>query len=446
MFQIIVSSQEITTQQLTMEQVLNNINNKYITLKTNEVKYNNRLLKSTLEKMINAMKDLDSLFKTIYEQPFFGGSFYDDLKVGKPDEFDLDLLMVVPKLCQMHNSKICGCISVKPSNKPGFFWFKMKENFYPPFNRFIKDGYVQTDLVLNWLKGLVYNALAKIHSLDHTIHYFSESGPALTLRIIGDFGEMDVDLVPSFKFGSDFWPKEGFRKNPSQTRKDFFIVPKKTRGTSYNERFWRPSFQDQERELIGRRQRLKPALRLLKKMRNNLVHSSVSSYALKTIVLWDLDTGYFDWNATLTDTFIKLLEKYRDNLKEKQILYYWNKGSNLLDGIHHDTLMNHYYEISKKLNIIKREYMTNPLIVAKIILKEGTEEYVRFINENETANPMQNHLPAVDWHNFEPENSNLAQDNSSRGSFWLGVAGVVGAIAVIGFAYVNSNNNNNRRN
>ena len=39
------------------------------------------------------MKESDELFKTLYQQVYFSGSYYDGLKIGKPDEFDLNLVI-----------------------------------------------------------------------------------------------------------------------------------------------------------------------------------------------------------------------------------------------------------------------------------------------------------------------------------------------------------------
>lgn len=366
---------------LTTEYVLQVINQKFVTLKTPEVAYNNELLKSALGLIINIMRTEDFLFNTLYKEIYYGGSYFDDLKVGKPDEFDLDLLLDLPKICQTHKSKTCECIEIVPSNKPGFFWFKIQKDYFEPFNRFIRDGYVQTDLVLSWLQSLLTKALNKLPSLDYsytTPSYNSQSGPALTLRLYGDFGGVDVDLVPAFKLGAAQWPKMRYRANTSTKKTNFFIVPKKARGVDKAERYWRASFQDQERELINQKHRLKPALRLLKKLRTNLGHCSISSYALKTIVLWEINS--FDWNKSLSYVFLNLLEKYRDCLNNKSIPYYWNSGGNLLDGIHADTLTNHCNEITRKINRFKINCETNSTEIAKIILKEHSEEYNLFLD------------------------------------------------------------------
>lgn len=361
------------------ENVLQVINSNFVTLKSTTIAYNNEILKKTLTVMIDIMKKKDSLFEKLYEETFYGGSYFDDLKVGEPDEFDLDLMLVLPKSCEFHKTKTCECIEVIPSNKPGFFWFKVAKGYFSAFDKFIKDGYVQTNKVLEWLQSLVTKTLNSMDEVDDfTIPKFnSQSGPALTLRLFGKFGVMDIDLVPAFKFGSKYWPQVAYRANPSSEKMDFFIVPKMAKGIDKGERYWRASFQSQERELINGKQRLKPALRLLKKLRNSLGHYLISSYALKTIVLWDVDS--FDWNSSLSSVFLKLLEKYRDCLQAKKILYYWNRSGNLLDGIPADTLTNHCNEITRKINNFKRNCDTNPKEIAKIILRENSEEYKLFI-------------------------------------------------------------------
>lgn len=44
------------------------------------------------------MKEQCPLFELMYTNIFYGGSFYDGLKVGKPEEYDLDLLISLPKI------------------------------------------------------------------------------------------------------------------------------------------------------------------------------------------------------------------------------------------------------------------------------------------------------------------------------------------------------------
>lgn len=44
------------------------------------------------------MQQQSALFALLYTNIYYGGSYYDGLKVGKPEEYDLDLLMALPKI------------------------------------------------------------------------------------------------------------------------------------------------------------------------------------------------------------------------------------------------------------------------------------------------------------------------------------------------------------
>ncbi|XP_066146340.1 cyclic GMP-AMP synthase-like receptor [Euwallacea fornicatus] len=434
---------------LNVENVLQIINKEYVSLKNPEVSKAKADLEKCLDQMIFFMKK-DTLFKTLFEKTFYGGSVYDGLKIEKPNEFDMDLLLVLPKVCETHQSEDCGCVEMIPSNKPGFFWFKVKKDFYSPFNKFIKDDYVQTDLVINWLQSVV----CKVLNVEDIGLRFgrpilkSQSGPALVLEIVSEIGQINIDLVPSFKFGSTHWPKGNYRENTT-TKTDFCIVPKKLKLILHGERYWRASFQAQERELISGKEKLKPALRLLKKMRNNLGHVSIFSYALKTIVLWNLET--WKTSSTLTEVFLGLLEKYQDCRRE-ETLYFWNKKLNLLEEVKPITLENHKNEIKqKKEHFVKN--MDNPLEIAKIILKEGSKEYLQFmkdygnernnvceVNGNQTVFQVQR-LLNVQRDSDERERRSTQTDQTSNGQLiatGLAVA-IIGGITI--WRYLNVRNN-----
>lgn len=99
--------------------------------------------------------------------------------------------------------------------------------------------------------------------------YFKKSGPAFTLCVTETATSkksfLDVDLVPCLQFTEADWPSsENFRKNTSK-KDSYFVVPKKpAQGDKNIDKYWRLSFQEQEGELMGQRQSLKPALKLMK--------------------------------------------------------------------------------------------------------------------------------------------------------------------------------------
>lgn len=68
------------------------------------------------------MKTQSVLFKGLYDKLFYGGSYYDGLRVGHPEEFDLDLLLRLPKLVDVNLtiSNMPGFVNVQLKNVDGF--------------------------------------------------------------------------------------------------------------------------------------------------------------------------------------------------------------------------------------------------------------------------------------------------------------------------------------
>ncbi|PRD24191.1 UNVERIFIED_CONTAM: hypothetical protein NCL1_44473 [Trichonephila clavipes] len=69
---------------------------KEIKLDENLIKKNNELLKYFLTTFIEEMKGKDDLFKLLYQKPHYTGSYYSDLRISQPDEFDINLVLHLP--------------------------------------------------------------------------------------------------------------------------------------------------------------------------------------------------------------------------------------------------------------------------------------------------------------------------------------------------------------
>lgn len=46
--------------------------------------------------MQNKMKIIDGTFEALYKQPCYVGSYYENLRVGHPSEFDINLELQLP--------------------------------------------------------------------------------------------------------------------------------------------------------------------------------------------------------------------------------------------------------------------------------------------------------------------------------------------------------------
>ena len=49
-----------------------------------------------LHTMLNEMKRVDETFREVYQQPHYVGSYYENLRVGHPSEFDINLELQLP--------------------------------------------------------------------------------------------------------------------------------------------------------------------------------------------------------------------------------------------------------------------------------------------------------------------------------------------------------------
>ncbi|VEN43689.1 unnamed protein product [Callosobruchus maculatus] len=384
-----------------MENVLNTINRKYIALPEHEVKRNNRIVDQVVGDILMAMKKQNPLFKTMFERKFYGGSFYDGIKVGKPIEFDLDFVLNLPVLIKP---------VVEVGDKPGFVQVRITEfdkllNQPEQYRKYEKlkplfddKMFLSTEKVLRWMERTVNLALNELgRSKDGTVRFnvklpdknlvmyasVAKCHPAFTLKLISEDGsiKLDIDLVPCFQFGNTQWPKGQYRRNPMPQKRDkFLVVPKKPKPKCQNiDRYWRLSFQEQERELIGGCQNntLKPALRLLKKLRDRHNHA-VASYHIKTVFLWQVsELEPEKWRQPLSKIFMMMLKKYGDMVKNKCIPYYWNKNFNMIGHFSDVTLNDIANTLANIIKIIDRYVDEDPFVVAKYLIEPPEIEKLR---------------------------------------------------------------------
>lgn len=57
---------------------------------------NNKILKHFLDTFIDEMKKIDPLFAELFQKLHYTGSFYSDLRISEPDEFDINLILKLP--------------------------------------------------------------------------------------------------------------------------------------------------------------------------------------------------------------------------------------------------------------------------------------------------------------------------------------------------------------
>lgn len=372
-----------------LENVLNAINKDFIQLSKTEVIRNNAILRELLSLLTGKMQKVDNLFKEMFSTVFYGGSFYDGLRVGTPDEFDLDLLLTLPKLVEpeLILCNIPGYLQLKLNNYPALQKDKSMANRYKDLRKLLedeKDYYLDNQKVRQWMERVVTLALNDFQkengkyvldvSMGRFLAKIHKAGPAFTLKVTGQVkGEkisLDIDLVPCFLFGKDKWPKSQFRPNPVASKTDFFIVPKPVKDApGRSNRYWRLSFQQQERIIIDNKNYLKPTIKFLKKMRDVSDHTCIASYYIKTLVLWETEKmcDAF-WSSSISYVFMTILKKYYECLRDKRIPYYWYKTNNLIQGVNDITMQNMQNRIKYIINDIESHLQDDPSVVIKYLL------------------------------------------------------------------------------
>ncbi|XP_023015548.2 cyclic GMP-AMP synthase-like receptor [Leptinotarsa decemlineata] len=383
-----------------MENILNKINQKYISLPKDQKKINGKILETIMETMTKKLKEKDDLFRHVYEKILCGGSYYDGIKVGKPEEYDLDSVLNLPLLAEP---------DVEISDRPGFVYIRINEyakllkspdgKKFEKLNTLMDGQYLSTPKVLSWMESIIGLALNDIEK-DELGNYFeveieqnklvkiyvslSKSHPAFTLKLRNkDYNIIfDIDLVPCFQFNGKKWPKGDYRPNPKPSRDKFLVVPKKPYESSPSEdvsKYWRLSFQEQERDLIKGYEynKMKPTIKLLKFIRDKYNHK-IASYFIKTVFLWEIherDNVAF-WAQPLSYVFMKMLEKYANMLEKKSIPYYWNKNFNLIGHLKSSTVTVVANFIKRLVNDVNKN-LDDPFRIAKYMLSSEDVEIFR---------------------------------------------------------------------
>ncbi|CAB3373694.1 Hypothetical predicted protein [Cloeon dipterum] len=233
----------------------------------------NDLVKNTL---INALKNRCEIFKYLFREVAFVGSFYEGLKITDADEFDLNIVLKLP----FGATTPYEVGEIKRA--PGHMFLKwepahldrikksMEPKLKPIFNWVDEDGYLLVSKVHRYWESLMAKYMADIdNELRQEVNDlgWSKNGPAITLY----FDDVAVDLVPAFAFPWNEIPPP-YVKNPQIILPDhknlrWFVVPKPLKEKGL-EKAWRLSFSEHEREMIHDFGWLKPAIKIVKVRKN----------------------------------------------------------------------------------------------------------------------------------------------------------------------------------
>lgn len=227
----------------------------------------------------------------------FAGSHYDGVRIKKPDEFDVDIVIGLPVNFSVDQFNPEESDIVIEQNSPGFVQLRAGLQYQKILER---DGvdcvinktayqwlddkkYILRSKFTSWFKSVGNRALNQlpkrglypicyVDEVGYTIRT-SESGPAWTLLIEAPGFKLDVDLVPALRFPEDRWLEgKSYRSIPLEWRRGYWlVVPKPNKGgnTVHDEqRSWRVALQDQEKQFLNNTYHLRQTIRLVRSFAN----------------------------------------------------------------------------------------------------------------------------------------------------------------------------------
>ncbi|XP_069354888.1 cyclic GMP-AMP synthase-like receptor isoform X1 [Maniola hyperantus] len=403
-----------------LNSLLADIHNRYIKLKEKDFQLHYRVFGEVFRSLQQNMKAVDKYYERYVSNIQFAGSHYDNLRINKPDEFDMDIVIDVP--VSMHEDPLYPANSdiLIEKYRPEYLWLRAGAQFRnipyrdgqdSSINRTAYEWLDKKNFILgskfsDWFKSVGNRGLNEFQKLNgrpvcfvdgvaYTIRS-SSSGPAWTIHIESDGFKMDVDLVPALKFPESRWLGKKYRKIPERCRREYWLaVPKPNPdgpSTPHEEqRSWRLALQDQEKQLLYNTYHLRQIIRLIKKFRDAQGMDKLASYYIKTIFFWEiadfqdgikskkLNKKEAFWQQNDIATLFKhMLQKLYDALAKKNIPYFWNRGKNYIQRWDIARLNEYKGKINDLLNVLKNPYDYKS--VAKYLLTDKEyQEYRKFL-------------------------------------------------------------------
>ncbi|XP_041646138.1 cyclic GMP-AMP synthase [Cheilinus undulatus] len=312
------------------------------------------VVNTLVENIIAHLKQNTVYFKEV-EQPLRTGSYYENLKIANPDEFDVMLPFPVDR------------VSIEPFGDDGAFYSVGLKREKNPLQKFQENGTLSSSMMLKEFREEVKKCAKKYPEWEMTKK--KKGCPAVTLITKVQSVTISLDVVLSIVVKSR-WPiftKEGLKIDGwlgTKVKKEYkwkpyYLVPKyEGRGSVENDGVlakdvWRVSFSHIEKDILknhgsektccekgGVRCCRKDCLKLLKHLLSLLKERDPSfdkfcSYHAKTTLLHACCSRSkdIDWRASdLSHCFQLLLKNFVDYLERGDLPNFFIPSQNLLSG------------------------------------------------------------------------------------------------------------------
>ncbi|XP_044070881.1 cyclic GMP-AMP synthase [Siniperca chuatsi] len=331
----------------------------YTTLEKLKIKRNERagaaeVINEVIHNIITHLKQTDC-FKEV-EEPLRTGSYYENLKISNPDEFDVMLPIPVDR------------VDIKPFGDDGAFYSVALKRGKSPLQKFQENSILSASKMLKEFREEVKKSVKKFTKWEVTIK--KKGCPAVTLITKLQSVTISLDVVLSIVVKSS-WPpftKDGLKiegwlgakVKQQHKRKPYYLVPKyEGRGAVENDGvlakdIWRVSFSHIEKAIMmnhgsektccekgGARCCRKDCLKLLKHLLSLLKEKDSTfdkfcSYHVKTTFLHACcsRTKDSDWMASnLSHCFQLLLQDFVAHLERRLLCNFFIPSQNLLSSL-----------------------------------------------------------------------------------------------------------------
>lgn len=280
----------------------------------------------------------DSFFQSLYSGTDLFGSYADNVKIKKPDEYDCYVLFNFSKF---------GPLDVTKSNIPSAarvnlgVWKRhnqwTRHQYYQNISNLTDgQGYLVPQKINSWFQGVIYKQglsyrrTFQVGGCSFDLSY-SSCGFAQTFEVVVDRKKFSIDLVPSIKFlCSEAWISDRKFVNFDGQNSYWNVTPKPERN---DERAFKTSFTKMETFMINNKQQMKNVFRLIKQINSkNQMH--LKSYHIKTILMWmDEQKGSDFWSQPIYDVLIAVLETMINVFKKENLPCFWDRSENMIQDM-----------------------------------------------------------------------------------------------------------------
>ncbi|XP_059617451.1 cyclic GMP-AMP synthase-like receptor [Phlebotomus argentipes] len=367
----------MNVQELTIFTGITHAINQFITLDSKDREEYMKHCNVVRQSIDTELKNNSDLYKKISNGFEYAGSYRDNLKVSKPNEYDLIMKMKLP----LSPDKVI----VKP-DKAGYLTINVKNLLeemakIPTMTEAHKElakmtdkfGYLLQNKWLAWLESKIHNSVTSVKQLlasEYTLKH-EKHGPAQTLNVTSKRDShisFSIDFVFGITFDLSKWIAT--RKPPKLAKEEdkfYMAIPKPNKLNPGEEnRLWIASYPAQDNVIIHNKNRLKDAIRFIKKIRDTQVLPNLKSYYIKTVVMLETDKrpdSY--WNSSFDIVLKDMLNATIQRFEEKKIPSYWNKNFNIIEGLNDGQRQ----AIISKLKKVKRTWDT-------VVVKEKIMETI----------------------------------------------------------------------